>query len=215
MSTWYIVPNNSDLLHHGVKGMKWGVRKQYEYVGRRPKSSEYTSAKDKRLNSAKLSTLGGLIAGPALGIAGTVAGQKVSNEQAKKLVKIGANVLAVEAGLATGFAAAGTYGIHNVMRVVRKGTKIALSIIAIKNTVSIAKLGIEVATGKKALEDVLSEKKPEGITKKDIALTTAGLITGQTTVADLLLLGARTRKGQEITSKIIEKAEDKIKGGKS
>ena len=101
------------------------------------------------------------------------------------------------------------------MRVVKKGTKIALSIIALKNTVSIAKLGIEVATGKKALEDVLSEKKPEGITKKDIALTTAGLITGQTTVADLLLLGARTRKGQEITSKIIEKAEDKIKGGKS
>lgn len=28
MSTFYILPKGSDLMHYGVKGMKWGVRKE-------------------------------------------------------------------------------------------------------------------------------------------------------------------------------------------
>lgn len=30
MITFYIIPRDSDLMHYGVKGMKWGVRKAYE-----------------------------------------------------------------------------------------------------------------------------------------------------------------------------------------
>ena len=27
MNTFYVIPSNYDLIHHGIKGQKWGVRR--------------------------------------------------------------------------------------------------------------------------------------------------------------------------------------------
>lgn len=63
MSTYVIIPNDSDLYHHGIKGQRWGVRRYQNYDGsytkkglKRYQESEtaYTNAKGK-LKEAKAS----------------------------------------------------------------------------------------------------------------------------------------------------------------
>ena len=47
MSTWYVTPSDNDLLHYGVLGMKWGVRR-YQNV-----NGSYTREGLKRYNQSK------------------------------------------------------------------------------------------------------------------------------------------------------------------
>ena len=58
---------NSELYHYGVKGMKWGVRKEYEPVGRKKASNKKLTAKQKRFIK-----YGMYAAGAALAVAGGV-----------------------------------------------------------------------------------------------------------------------------------------------
>lgn len=56
MSKWYLIPKDSDLMHHGVKGMKWGVRNEKPSVGQgRSKSgSEYSSRRTNTLSRSSV-----------------------------------------------------------------------------------------------------------------------------------------------------------------
>lgn len=52
---WYIIPNeNTDLVHYGTKGQKWGKRKQKTTVGKIPaKMDEQMTSSHKSLGSMK------------------------------------------------------------------------------------------------------------------------------------------------------------------
>lgn len=54
MSNWYIIPSDNDLMHHGVKGMRWGVRntKQSSGISRSNSNSEYSSRNTKKSSSS-------------------------------------------------------------------------------------------------------------------------------------------------------------------
>lgn len=58
MSKYYTYPSNLELCHYGVKGMKWGVRHDYEPVGRRRsgKNTETHSNAKKSSRSTNVTT---------------------------------------------------------------------------------------------------------------------------------------------------------------
>lgn len=59
MSNWYIIPSDSDIMHHGVKGMRWGVRndpKPSMGGGRSKSGSEYSSRKVNTLSRSSVPT---------------------------------------------------------------------------------------------------------------------------------------------------------------
>ncbi len=110
MNEYYGVPSTPTedfLMHYGIKGMKWGVRKQIERVGnRRPHSKGYMDA-EKKLKRATMA--GGLLGG--LGYAAThrnemksVSSKSSSNHKAvapgtsdRKMSKRGLRTEALEA----------------------------------------------------------------------------------------------------------------------
>lgn len=91
---------NDELYHHGVKGMKWGVRKEYEPVGRRRGMSVQSigrRASPKSKNSAGRSYVERMTG---------KSGKKFNKEKAKKTAKIGLAVVG------TALAAWGTYTLY-------------------------------------------------------------------------------------------------------
>lgn len=93
----YRIIYNDELYHYGVKGMKWGVRKEYEPVGRQRGIAEYGT---RRRASPKRKTSAGRNAVDR--ITGK-SGKRFNKEKAKKAAKIGlimtGSVLAVAGGV--------------------------------------------------------------------------------------------------------------------
>lgn len=72
----------SELYHHGVKGMKWGVRKSdYKSMDRKQRKQtrkKYYSTPEGKITRA--TTIGTLIGGPLVGaIAGSITAKKLSS----------------------------------------------------------------------------------------------------------------------------------------
>lgn len=57
MAKFYMVPKSQDLMHYGVKGMKWGVRKHMQARKRYAKSDHSNTDKVKKLYTAKIKEL--------------------------------------------------------------------------------------------------------------------------------------------------------------
>ena len=63
-----------ELYHHGIKGQKWGIRKEYEY------------SKKQKASSERSKTFGG-IAGGAIGLGAGIAGSFLINKHTKSYNK--------------------------------------------------------------------------------------------------------------------------------
>ena len=87
----YYIPRDDYLMHHGVKGQKWGVRNDPERVGRR--RSGLTTAND--INQRRGLSKGAKI---ALGVGAGVAAAGLAAGGGYALYKTGAGKVAVKAG---------------------------------------------------------------------------------------------------------------------
>lgn len=89
MSTFYIKRNDNDLVHHGVLGMKWGIRRYQNPdgsltpAGQRRYKTKNSEARS-RLNAALGSTVGSALLGPVGGIAGLALGKRIDMDFVSK-----------------------------------------------------------------------------------------------------------------------------------
>lgn len=88
----YYIPRDDYLMHHGVKGQKWGVRNDYQPTGRR-RSSGLTTAND--VNQKRGLSKGAKI---ALGVGAGVAAAGLAAGGGYALYKTGAGKAALKAG---------------------------------------------------------------------------------------------------------------------
>lgn len=83
MSTYYIV-NKDELSHYGVKGMKWGVRKQRVLLGRRRGQSQELSTEQRkairRQRAKRAAIIGGTAVVAGLAIYGAVKYRRLAKE---------------------------------------------------------------------------------------------------------------------------------------
>ena len=78
----YKIIYSDELYHHGVKGMKWGVRKQYQPIGRRRSSSVNSSVMRGATSSPKAKV--------SAGIAAAAKSVKISAAESKQKAEISA-----------------------------------------------------------------------------------------------------------------------------
>lgn len=61
MSTWYIIPSNSDLIHYGILGMKWGVRRYQNVDGTLTDKGRQRYSTSSLKNAYKIDNAGGFL----------------------------------------------------------------------------------------------------------------------------------------------------------
>ena len=80
MGTFYVIPKDEDLLHYGILGMKWGVRRYQNADGSLTSAGEKRYLKGARASGALGRTIGNALFGP---IGGALLAQKAYNTQVK------------------------------------------------------------------------------------------------------------------------------------
>lgn len=84
------------LMHHGVKGMKWGVRHNPISVGRIRKSSSHSRQQSKKIDSKKWLKRGAIAAGVILGASAGI--YLAKSGKGKQLINIGKNFVQSKTG---------------------------------------------------------------------------------------------------------------------
>ena len=166
----YYMQNPDELCHYGVKGMKWGIRKQRPLIGTpRQRRAVYPSSMQNRKISRRRKVVRGaaVVAGTALAAYGgyrlskvlnTPAGQKMLTDGRKKLIDKGLTI---------------TNRAHNVRRVARTVTHTPARIIGRSRA---GKMVLKTYGAATAISDINTAqqwvrkmKKQGKITKKDAA----------------------------------------------
>lgn len=74
MNNYYISSSNNELYHYGIKGMKWGVRKeQYKAMNRHQRKATrekyYQTTEGKKYKVSRNAIIGTVLGGPLVGVA--------------------------------------------------------------------------------------------------------------------------------------------------
>lgn len=218
-NTFYVIPKDSDITHYGVQGMKWGVRKKsvYEPTGRpvgrprtNPSYSQYSSKanlKKKKLSAGKKVAIG--VAAAAAVAAGGYAVYKVYGSDIKRAASLGKMALTskvqdkiqnmdpekvqkIDKALVKA-----RQGVH----LAKQGKHVVGKVLAVKGAIDIGVNSVQVARGKKTLNQVLRPSTSSG-KNKGLVRTAAGLATGRSSILDV------ASKSETLNNKITKKIDN-------